>query len=61
MALSGKEMETVQAPVQVKEEVSAQAVQQQQEIKEGNNMAINEYIIKSIPIGLEFREMTFQF
>ena len=39
MALSGKEMETVQAPVQVKEEVSAQAVQQQQEIKEGNKMA----------------------
>ena len=29
MALSGKEMETVQAPAQVKEEVSAQAVQQQ--------------------------------
>ena len=40
MALSGKEMETVQAPAQVKEEVSAQAVQQQQEIKEGNKMAI---------------------
>ena len=39
MALSGKEMETVQAPAQVKEEVSAQAVQQQQEIKEGNKMA----------------------
>ena len=38
MALSGKEMETVQAPAQVKEEVSAQAVQQQ-EIKEGNKMA----------------------
>lgn len=37
MALSGKEMETVQAPVQ--QEVSAQAVQQQQEIKEGNKMA----------------------
>ena len=31
MALSGKEMETVQAPAQVKEEVSAQAVQQQQQ------------------------------
>ena len=39
MGLSGKEMETVQAPAQVKEEVSAQAVQQQQEIKEGNKMA----------------------
>ena len=38
MALSGKEMETVQAPAQVKEEVSAQAVQQQ-EIKKENNMA----------------------
>ena len=38
MALSGKEMETVQAPAQVKEEVSAQAVQQQ-ETKKENNMA----------------------
>ena len=39
MALSGKEMETVQAPAQVQQEGSAQAVQQQQEIKEGNKMA----------------------
>lgn len=38
MALSGKEMETVQAPAQVKEEVSAQAVQQQENKKE-NTMA----------------------
>ena len=38
MALSGKEMETVQGPAQGKEEVSAQAVQQQ-EIKKENNMA----------------------
>lgn len=38
MALSGKEMETVQAPAQVQQEVSAQAVQQQENKKE-NTMA----------------------
>lgn len=38
MALSGKEMETVQAPAQVQQEVSAQAAQQQENKKE-NTMA----------------------